>query len=371
MKLAWRNLSHDRLRFAVTIAGIAFATFLMIFQGSLLAGFVRASSKVIEASDADIWITPRGTSCFEFVSTVPIRFRDLAMGVDGVTDVKRIVTGFANWQKSSGARLTVLIISSDDISPRFPQPRFDDSGSAAIPRAVVVDTSNLQTLGVDRLPTEVEINEQFASVPRSVNDFGSFMGSPYVFTSYAERSRYISLNPELVTYLLVRVNDGKNVQGIKRQLSARMPEVDVWTRDEFAANAATYWVAQTGAGGALMTAAVLGFIVGLVVVSQTIYATTMEHIEEFATLKALGASRWFIWKIVLTQALASGVMGSLVGIVLAYPAMQLTRRSISWVYTPWPLPIIMVFISLLMCALAAVVSIRKAVSIEPGRVFRA
>src|SRR6185369_3146548 len=142
MKLAWRNLSHDRSRFAVTIAGIAFATFLMIFQGSLLAGFVRASSRVIAASDADIWITPRGTSCFEFVSTVPIRFRDMAMGVDGVSDVKRIVTGFANWQKSSGARLTVLIISADsDISPRFPQPRLHENNATTIPKAVVVDRS--------------------------------------------------------------------------------------------------------------------------------------------------------------------------------------------------------------------------------------
>lgn len=44
MILAWRNLSHDRLRFFVTIIGIAFAVFLMIFQGSLLTGFIRASS---------------------------------------------------------------------------------------------------------------------------------------------------------------------------------------------------------------------------------------------------------------------------------------------------------------------------------------
>jgi len=102
MKLAWRNLSHDRLPFAVTVAGIAFATFLMIFQGSLLAGFIKASSKVIEASDADIWITPRGTSCFEFVSSVPIRFRDQAMGVDGVDNVKRIVTGLQTGRKAPG-----------------------------------------------------------------------------------------------------------------------------------------------------------------------------------------------------------------------------------------------------------------------------
>jgi len=85
----------------------------------------------------------------------------------------------------------------------------------------------------------------------------------------------------------------------------------------------------------------------------------------------LGASRWFIWKIILTQAIASGIVGTFVGVALAYPAIAMTRTSISWVYTPWQLPVVMILISLMMCALAAIVSIRKAISIEPGRVFRA
>ena len=66
MRLAWRNLSHDRMRFVVTIIGIAFATFLMVFQGSLFTGFVSASSKVIEAADAELWVVPRGVSCVEY-----------------------------------------------------------------------------------------------------------------------------------------------------------------------------------------------------------------------------------------------------------------------------------------------------------------
>ena len=56
MKLAWQNIIHDRARFSVTVLGVCFAVFLMIFQGSLLAGFLRAASRLIDASDSDIWI---------------------------------------------------------------------------------------------------------------------------------------------------------------------------------------------------------------------------------------------------------------------------------------------------------------------------
>ena len=107
MRLAWRNLSHDRLRFSVTIVGIVFAVFLMVFQGSLLAGFARASSKVIDATDAQIWIAARGVSCFEFPATVPSRFRELAHGVPGVAAVRRIVIGSTSWQPPSGLRQMV------------------------------------------------------------------------------------------------------------------------------------------------------------------------------------------------------------------------------------------------------------------------
>src|ERR1700747_3931455 len=95
-------------------------------------------------------------------------------------------------------------------------------------------------------------------------------------------------------YVLVRVDKRYATSDVQLSLKQRLPEVDVLTQDEFARKSRMYWTIKTGAGGAIVTAAVLGFLIGLVVVSQTIYANTMENIEEYATLKALGASRAFV-----------------------------------------------------------------------------
>ena len=105
--------------------------------------------------------------------------------------------------------------------------------------------------------------------------------------------------------------------------------------------------------------------------SQTIYSTTLDNLEEFAALKAIGASRRFVQGVVLTQAIVSGIVGSLAGLAITFPLLELARQSIPWIHTPWWLPVRMIFVSLLMCSLASVVSIRKAVSVEPARVFRA
>ena len=84
MRLAIANLLYDRTRFAVTVAGIAFSAFLMVFQGSLLAGFLRASSRVIESVGADLWIVSRGANSFDFATPLPGNYRWMARGVEGV-----------------------------------------------------------------------------------------------------------------------------------------------------------------------------------------------------------------------------------------------------------------------------------------------
>jgi putative ABC transport system permease protein len=132
-----------------------------------------------------------------------------------------------------------------------------------------------------------------------------------------------------------------------------------------------YWTVKTGAGGAILTAALLGFLIGLVVVSQTIYANTMENIEEYATLKALGASQPYVARVVLTQALICGGFGSALGLLIVVPSIGYTKSLIPWIYAPWWLPALMIVPSLLMCCLASIAAVRSALTVEPGRVFRA
>ena len=65
----------------------------------------------------------------------------------------------------------------------------------------------------------------------------------------------------------------------------------------------------TGAGVTVLIAAGLGLIVGIVVVAQTIYAATIDHIREYGTLKAMGATNGYIYRIILKQALISALIG--------------------------------------------------------------
>lgn len=372
MRLAWRNLSHDRLRFLVTVIGIAFAVFLMVFQGSLLTGFIRTASKGIDLTDADIWISARGVDCFEFATPIPKRFQDLAMGVDGVRAVYKIAVGFTVLQKPTGTQKMVLLVGAEPgVGDRFPIPYIRDGSSVLMVESLLIDKSNMAALDISTTPVSTEVSFQRARTVNTIDNFASFFGTPYAFTGYTDAARYLRLGPEETFFLIVRTAPGADIQKAKARLQAELPEADVWTRNEFSRRAEIFWIIKTGAGGALLTAALLGFLVGLVIVSQNIYATTMENIEEFATLKAMGASRGYLQRVVMTQALLSGIVGSSIGLAATFPLVSAARGTVPWIYMPWWLPAGMIGLGLVMCLSASLISVRKAISVDPAKVFRA
>jgi putative ABC transport system permease protein len=373
MRLAWYNIAHDRTRFLVTVLGITCAVFLIIFQGSILLGFLRASSKIIDSTDADLWITGRGVQCFEFPVSVERRLGAIAHSVRGVDHTSRICTRVVPFRKTDGSHQLVDLVGADaDVGRQFPIPHVQGDSAVVQPESIVVDSSNAELLNVAaRLPQDVEINEQRARVVSETTGFSSFLGSPYVFTSYADGSRYINLRPEETMFVLVWLEPGASIEKVKRGLQSRLQNVDIWTREEFSRKARFYWISQTGAGGAILTAALLGFFIGLAVVSQAIYATTMENIEEFATLKALGASNGFIRRVIVSQAVICGIGGYLLGLLITSPMIRAAQTSIPWVSAPGWLPLAIVIPTMAMCVSASIVSVRAALAVEPAKVFRA
>lgn len=355
----------------VTSLGVAFAVFLMIFQASLLMGFLRAAGKLVNATDSDIWITPRGVVCFDFASTMDGRLRDIAQGVPGVESVSRVSVNFVSYRMPDGQQRIVVLIGADpSVGPLFPLPYLRGSLHAMEPEAILLDETNARELEVFTTPQDVEINGMRAHIAGTVTGFSSFLGSPYAFSSFEDAQRYSGLGNSKVAYLTVKVANGYDVNALRAKLAAKLPEVDVRTHGEFEHRSQLYWVGQTGAGAAILTAALLAFLIGLVLVSQTIYATTLERLEEFATLKALGASKGFVANIVVAQALAFGVAGGTLGALLAIPAVQFAQKGVAWIYLPvWLIPAVLVP-AFAMCVLASIVSIRTAVSVEPARVFR-
>jgi ABC-type transport system, involved in lipoprotein release, permease component len=146
--------------------------------------------------------------------------------------------------------------------------------------------------------------------------------------------------------------------------------VDVYTKREFRAKTQRSWMLDTGAGASILTAAVMALFVGLVVVAQTLYASTIDHLNEFGTLRAMGANNQFLYSIIVLQGVMTAIAGYTLGIGISFIIAKASELSITVVLVTPQLAAAIFIITLIMCVSAAVTSIRKVTRIEPAMVFR-
>jgi putative ABC transport system permease protein len=370
-RLAFRNLLHDRLRFIATVVGIVFSIVLVTVQLGLYLGFGRMVTTMIDHTSADLWIMPVGTKCFEDPSLLDERKRFQALSISGVTQAIPVVIGYADWRVPGGGTTPVFIIGSDlragGLLPwNVVEGSVDD---LAIPGAVAVDRSYFDRLGVRGIGASAEIRDHKVEVRAVTRGIRSFTTTPYVFAPLDRARSYTGLSPNKATYFLVRVAPGANVEGVRDRLRANLSDVEVLTTAEFRERSRSFWLFDTGAGAALFAGALLGMIVGTVIVAQTLYSSTKDHLNEFATLRAIGSSGIYIHKVIICQALINAVVGFCLAAGIGLIVVQATSGSaLPIVMTPG-LTVVLFALTVVMCVISAIAAIVQVTRIDPAMVF--
>jgi putative ABC transport system permease protein len=370
-KLAFRNLFHDRLRLIATVIGIVFSIVLVTVQAGLYLSFERMVTVMIDHAPADLWIVPQGTKCFEDPSLLDERERFRALSIRGVTAATPVVIGFAQWRTPAGGTTPVFTIGSDPRSAGLhPWNLVEGKLEAlAIPGAVAIDRSYFDRLETTRIGDTAEIGDQKVQVVAITNGIRSFTTTPYIFTSLDRARAYTGTAANKASYFLVRVAPGANVESVRREMRASLSSVEVLTPDEFRNRSSAFWLFGTGAGAALFAGAVLGIIVGTVIVAQTLYSSTKDHLNEFATLRAIGSSGMYIHKVIIIQALLSAVIGFVIAAGIGFAIVKVTAdTALPVVMTP-ALLIGLFALTVIMCVLSAISAIVQVMRIDPAMVF--
>jgi putative ABC transport system permease protein len=370
-RLASRNLLHDRLRFVATVVGIVFSMVLVTVQIGLFLSFDRMVTTMIDHAAADLWIMPRGTKCFEDPSMLDERERFRALSINGVAEATPLVVGFAQWRLPSGGTTPVIIIGSDMRAPGL-HPWNLVAGSLealAVPDAVAVDQTYFDRLGTTGLGDSAEIRDQKAQVAAVTRGIRSFATTPYVFAPIERARVYMGTAPNKATYFLVRVAPNAHLASVRSRLRLALTDAEVLTSAEFRRRSASFWLFGTGAGAALFAGALLGVIVGTIIVAQTLYASTKDHLNEFATLRALGASAGYIHRVILMQAVLSAVIGYLLGMCLSLLVIEGSKATTLLILMTPNLALMLFVLTVGMCILAAICAIFKVTRIDPAVVF--
>lgn len=308
--LARRLILFDRLRLAITIAGIGVSVVLVLFLIALHDGIRREANGYFERRPIAAWIVQDNTTNFiKSSSFIPMSARSAFDSVAGVAEVTPLLRLITTLDLPAG-EVSVIVLGVDPQSPAgVPDVR---EGRAAPARGELVLDGSLARRH------HLALGDSAVVQGRAFRIVGLSHGTNSVLTQFG----FISLDdarelfgvPQLTSFLLVRSVQGVSDSVLTARLQHLAPRTRVFTRDEFAAS--NLHELQEGLIPILVTVAVIGGTVALIVLTLLLSGAILEQRETYAVLKALGASSGTLTRVVVTQALAAVMGGVFCGLML-------------------------------------------------------
>ncbi len=378
--LGWLQLVHRPLRLTVALAGISFAALLILMQLGFRAALFESAVRFHERFNYDIALFSPN-SVF-IVRPQPFSARRLyqALGDPEVTDVSPVHIFPAVWKNpwTHGRRsLNAFgvdpgddVLTSDGFAARRHLLKQQD--------VVLFDAASRPEFGPvaetiragGRVVTE--INDREIEVAGLFHMGTSFGIDGSVFTSV---DNWLRLFPDRsrddIQLGLIRLSQGADAAMVRDRLAAALPEdVLVMTKAEFVARERAYWNSATPIGYIFAFGAIMGFVVGAIIVYQILFADVSEHLGEYATLRAIGYPNRFVAGIVMQEAALLGVLGYIPGALLVTWLYGKAAAATSLpIYMTGSRAILVLLLTLVMCAVAGLLATRKVRRLDPAEVF--
>ena len=371
-RIALKSLLHDRGKAAAALAGVAFATTLLLVQSGVYLGFLETSAGLISRVGGDVWVMARGTPALEFGDPLSPAARRLAQSSPCVTRARALVMTLVQFRNAEGEARTLSLIGFDPRrSPGLPWTMVRGlPGDSAGPGRVTIDDLDTEQFRIqgDPMGATFEVAGQTLRVAGVTHGIRSFTLSPFTFTDLGTARRLLGLGEDEAHYWVLDVSDRACAERVIAKVNAH-PELEALTTAQFRRRTEHRWVIGSGAGAALGFTALLGLVVGLVIVAQTLFTITREHLRELGTLKALGALDGEIVGFVAWQAAYLALVGGAIGVTIALVVAAAVAKFLLVLLTGRLLALGALVI-VLMCAVASVSSIRKVIQLEPAEVFK-
>jgi putative ABC transport system permease protein len=238
------------------------------------------------------------------------------------------------------------------------------------PHAITTDELDDWKLGHPQLGDTVQITDHRARIVAKTQGILGFVTAPYVFTTLDNARDYTGIQSGYCSFYLVRAKKGSDVDTLCRQIQRLIPELEVYSSRQFSQKSRVYWATRTGIGMSFGGATCLGLVVGLVMVSQSLYAFVLDHAADYATLKAMGAENGTIYRIVLVQGLLIAGTGTSVGSGVTLGIQLLASSPYVPILIPLWLMAISTGLAFLICLISVVLPFHRIQRVDPVSVLQ-
>jgi putative ABC transport system permease protein len=370
--IAIKTLVCDRGKLSAALVGVVFSVVLVNVQGGLFHGLMSKATLLVDRGNADIWVGNRGMHNVDFAHDIPIRWVNRIRSIDEVAAADPIRIRFSEMMLPDGKYEGVVIVGVDPCSELGRCWRVVEGQDCCLdePHGVVVDKCDNDKLGRPIIGELREIGGHRARIVGKSSGMLSFLVTPYVFTTIRRAAVFCDSDPDQCSYLLVKLRPGADARDVCREIERRLPEVEAMTADQYAESSANFWTTRTGIGISFGASTVLGLLVGLVMVGQTLYAMVLDRIREFATLKAIGATEREIVTLLTAQSACVAAVGIAIGVVLTSVIRLLFSTPRASIEIPVGLYLFSAVLVFLICLIASGLPYLRVRSVDPHVVLQ-
>ncbi len=379
--LAWRNFFSNGPRLVRSLAGIAFATLLMMTEIGFYNGYIGSNLLPIRNLDGDIMLV--SSTKYEFARAAALSRRQLyqARSVPGVASVRPLyVKQYAIWKNPQNSRLfDVQVFAFDPDQPVFLIPEVNSHlDELRQPDTVVVDRRARSQVGIANAGTETELSRHKITVVATFllgpNFFakGTVIMSDWNFFRLFGSGKRDPDNLPDPDVAIVKLLPGQDVSAVRDAFRRTMPaSVVALTKPELIDKEATFLKEFIAVGPVFVIGTLIGFAVGMLICYQILFSELSDQLSQYATLTAMGYRNGYLLKTVLQQALLYAVLGYAPAWLLCHPIFRVMadsalipmRVSLTLTATTFAL-------TLAMCIGAGLIAARRVLAADPAELLR-
>lgn len=378
--LAWLQLSREKIRLLVAIAGISFADILMFMQLGFRDALFESNVTLHNKLKGDIFlISPQSTSTIAMKS-FPQRRLYQALGFEGVQSISPLYMDFGLWKNpQTRATRAIMVFGFNPANPVLDLPDVNQNlNKIKIENGVLFDDTSRPEYGSiaqlihQKKEVTTEVEERRIRVVGLFSLGASFAADGNIVTSDLNFLRiFPRRDRRLIDIGLVQLKPGANLQKVLTNMRQELPDdVTIFSKQEFIDFEKNYWQTSTAIGFVFTLGTIMGFVVGTVIVYQILYTDVSDHLPEYATLKAMGYTNRYLLMVVFQEALILAVLGYIPGMVIASGLYGLTKAA-----TRLPMMmsltkmITILILTIIMCCVSGAIAVRKLKAADPADIF--
>lgn len=383
IRLALRMLLGDGAKYFGIVMGVTLASLVISQQGAIFIGIMSRTFAVItDMGDPDVWVMDSKVQYIDDVKPLQDTQLFRVRGVQGVAWASPLYKGQTRTRLPDGTFQNCVLLGLEDSTltggpPSMVEGRLADLRQAD---AVIVDAVGAATrlarpnpAGGKPIPLKVgdvmELNDHRAVVVGISQNQRSFQSQPLIYTTYSRATTFVPRERRLLSFILVKAAAGQDAPTLARRITSATG-MAAYSKEEFKGKTVTYFLENTGIPINFGIAVSLGFFVGTVITGFMFYNFTVENLRYFGTLKAMGASNGRLLSMVIAQAMWVACVGYGIGVGLAALIGWSAQGSPLAFRMPWQLLFVAACATLAISLLAAVLSMRRVLALEPAVVFK-